>query len=83
MDSGVVTRWCQSTGSAVVAHGLSRSAVGGIFPDQGSNPCPFNIRVKTLLLLLMIINHGELGNCQIHETLLICVHHLQLVEEIQ
>ena len=27
-------------GSAVVAHGPSRSAARGIFPDQGSNPCP-------------------------------------------
>ena len=26
-------------GSVVVAHGLSRSAACGIFPDQGSNPC--------------------------------------------
>ena len=27
-------------GSAVVAHGPSRSAACGILPDQGSNPCP-------------------------------------------
>ena len=27
-------------GSAVVAHGPSCSAACGIFPDQGSNPCP-------------------------------------------
>ena len=26
--------------SVAVAHGLSCSAVCGIFPDQGSNPCP-------------------------------------------
>ena len=26
-------------GSVIVAHGPSRSAVCGIFPDQGSNPC--------------------------------------------
>ena len=26
-------------GSVVVAHGPSRSAACGIFPDQGSNPC--------------------------------------------
>ena len=30
------------TGSAVVAHGPSRSAACGIFPDQGSNPCPLH-----------------------------------------
>ena len=28
--------------SVVVAHGLSCSAVCGIFPDQGSNPCPLH-----------------------------------------
>ena len=28
-----------STGSVVVAHGLSRSTACEIFPDQGSNPC--------------------------------------------
>ena len=27
-------------GSVIVAHGLSCSAACGIFPDQGSNPCP-------------------------------------------
>ena len=27
-------------GPATVAHGPSRSAACGIFPDQGSNPCP-------------------------------------------
>ena len=30
------------TGSAIVAHGPSRSAARGIFPDQGSNPCPLH-----------------------------------------
>ena len=29
-------------GSVVVAHGPSCSAVCGIFPDQGSNPCPLH-----------------------------------------
>ena len=29
-------------GSVVVAHGPSRSAECGIFPDQGSNPCPLH-----------------------------------------
>ena len=29
-------------GSAIVAHGPSRSAARGIFPDQGSNPCPLH-----------------------------------------
>ena len=30
------------TGSVVVAHGSSCSAACGIFPDQGSNPCPLH-----------------------------------------
>ena len=30
------------TGSVVVAHGPSRSTACGIFPDQGSNPCPLH-----------------------------------------
>ena len=29
-------------GPVVVAHGLSCSAACGIFPDQGSNPCPLH-----------------------------------------
>ena len=29
-------------GSVVVAHGPSRSAACGIFPDQGLNPCPLH-----------------------------------------
>ena len=29
-------------GSAIVAHGPSRSAACGIFPDQGSNQCPLH-----------------------------------------
>ena len=30
------------TGSVIVVHGPSCSAAYGIFPDQGSNPCPLN-----------------------------------------
>ena len=29
-------------GSVIAAHGPSRSAACGIFPDQGSNPCPLH-----------------------------------------
>ena len=29
-------------GSVIVAHGPSSSAACGIFPDQGSNPCPLH-----------------------------------------
>ena len=38
--SVVVARGPWSAGSVVVAHGLSCSEAYGIFPDQGSNPCP-------------------------------------------
>ena len=39
--------WLRSTGSrrsgsAIVAHGPSCFAACGIFPDQGSNPCPLH-----------------------------------------
>ena len=32
-------------GSVVVAHGPSRSAACGIFPDRGTNPCPLHWQV--------------------------------------
>ena len=34
-------------GSVVVAHGLSCSVACGIFPDQGSNPCPLHWQVDS------------------------------------
>ena len=34
--------WALEAGSVVVAHGLSCSVACGIFPDQGSNPCPLH-----------------------------------------
>ena len=37
--SEVVVPGLQSTGSMVVAHGLSCFAACGVFPHQGSNPC--------------------------------------------
>ena len=45
--SAVVARGLQSTGSVVVGHGLSCSAACGIFPDQGSNPCPLHWQVDS------------------------------------
>ena len=35
------------TGSVVVAHGPSCSAACGIFPDQGSNPCPLHCQADS------------------------------------
>ena len=42
VGSVVVAHRLQSAGSVVVAHGLSCSVACGIFPDQGSNPCPLH-----------------------------------------
>ena len=36
-----------STGAVVVVHRLSCPAACGIFPDQGSNPCPHVVIFKT------------------------------------
>ncbi|KAJ8786650.1 hypothetical protein J1605_006139 [Eschrichtius robustus] len=38
----VMSTGSRRAGSAVVAHGPSRSTACGIFPDQGSNPCPLH-----------------------------------------
>ena len=47
--AGLSLRWLllwsaglSSTGSVCVAHGLSCVGACGIFPDQGSNPCPLH-----------------------------------------
>ena len=40
--SAVEARRLQSAGSVVVAHGLSCSMACGIFPEEGSNPCPLH-----------------------------------------
>ena len=36
--------------SVVVAHGLSCPAIGGLFMDQGSNPCLLHWQADSLLL---------------------------------
>ena len=36
------TTGSRRAGSVIVAHGPSCSAACGIFPDQGSNPCPLH-----------------------------------------
>ena len=51
-------------GSVVVAHGLSCSAACGIFPDQGSNPCPLHWQADSQPLShqgspLSVISNGE------------------------
>ena len=57
-------------GSVIVAHGLSRSAACGIFPDQGSNPCPLHWQADSqplrhqgspysCILILQLCVHSE------------------------
>ena len=42
-------------GSVVVAYGLSGSAACGIFPDQGSNPCPLHWQADFFFLINLFI----------------------------
>ena len=48
--SVVVACGLQRAGSIVVAHGLSCSTTGGIFPDQGLNMCLLHWQVNSLPL---------------------------------
>ena len=50
VGSGVAAPRLQSTGSVLVAHGLSCLAACGIFPHQGSNPCLLHWQVNSLPL---------------------------------
>ena len=45
-------------GSVVVEHGLSCSAACGIFPDQGSNPCPLHWQADSQPLRQQGSPHG-------------------------
>ena len=44
------TTGSRCTGSVIVAHGPSCSVACGIFPDQGSNPCPVHWQVDSQTL---------------------------------
>ena len=50
VSSVVVVPGLQSTGSVVVAHGLSHSTACGVFPDQGLQPHLLHWQVESLLL---------------------------------
>ena len=52
-------------GSIVEAHGLNFPAAYGIFPDQGSNPCPLHWQVDSLPL-----SHQGSPKCVIFKYLL-------------
>ena len=55
-------------GSVIVAHGPSCSAACGIFPDQGSNPCPLHRQADSQPLrhqgspFLLFLRHHVCGN---------------------
>ena len=51
MGSVVVACRSQSTSSVVVAHRLSCSSTCGVFPDQGSNPCPLHQQADSYLTI--------------------------------
>ena len=62
-------------GSVVVAHGPSRSAACGIFPDQGSNPCalhwqadsqPLHHQGSPITILVCRFLGQSLNNCLIN-----------------
>ena len=67
-------------GSVVVAHGPSCSAARGIFPDQGSNPCPLHwqadsqpLRHQGSLIIdfcILILYPGTLLNSLIYSEIL-------------
>ena len=44
----------QHEGSVAVEHGLCCSAACGIFPDQGSNPCPLNWQENFFFLIDLV-----------------------------
>ena len=56
-------------GSAIVAHGPSRSAARGILPDQGPNPCPLHQQADSQPLRhqgsphLVFLRHIETQKC--------------------
>ena len=73
------------TGSAIVAHGPSRSAACGILPDQGSNPRPLHWQADSqplrhqgspfhVLLILSFVEHfigGDYKKSKPSQTLVI------------
>ena len=67
-------------GSAIVAQGPSHSAARGIFPDQGSNPCPLHWQADSQPLRhqgspcsLFFIPAILIGVYQNHIAVLICI----------
>ena len=74
------------TGSAIVAHGPSCSVACGIFPDQGSNPCPLHWQADSQPLchqgspMCTFFKEGGFGNST--STDLILIHGLYPFQNI-
>ena len=66
----VRARGLQNTGSVVVARGLSRPVICGIFSDQGSNPCPPHWQADSLPL-----SHHRGSHCIFSQLLLYTERH--------
>ena len=64
------------TGSVVAAHRLSCSTAHGIFPDQGSNPCPSDWRIPNCWITRKFPCPSCLIklSCKIRNTLNFCLY---------
>ena len=60
-------------GSVIVAHGPSCSVARGIFPDQGSNPCPLHWQADSQPLRHQGSPRRILNHCTTREALLQCI----------
>ena len=62
-------------GSVIVAHGPSCSAACGIFPDQGSNPCPLHWQADSQRLR----HQGSPSNILDTKSMSLAVTHISLI----
>ena len=68
-------------GSATVAHGPSCSVACGIFPDQGSNPCPLHWQADSQPLRhqgspVALFKRNTVTTCLFHLTMYLFFKHL-------
>ena len=75
-------------GSAIVAHGPSRSAARGILPDQGSNPCPPHWQADSqplrhqgspICIFLIPLIRLKVNSYYLSSTRFLCPTHLALI----
>ena len=77
-------------GSVVVAHGPSCSAACGIFPDQGSNPCPLHWQADSQPLRLqgspespyfiLGFTLGVVHSMGFDKCIMRCIHHYHIIQ---